>query len=108
MLDLEEPLSPRHARARPGSGDPAIAAGPLTNLVFAVILFAIVFMVAGWNATNKVSLVLKGSQAQAAGLVVGDEVVGVNGLPVTADQISDMISASHGRPVELTVLRRGT
>ena len=49
----------------------------------------------------------QGRQAQAAGLVVGDQVVGVNGLPVTADQISDMISASHGRPVELTVLQKG-
>lgn len=108
VVDLEDALSPQaYWRAPTWKRVTAIAAGPLTNLVFAVVLFAIVFMVAGWNATNKVSLVLKGSQAQAAGLVVGDEVVGVNGLPVTADQISDMISASHGRPVELTVLRKG-
>ena len=108
VQDLEDALSPQaYWRAPTWKRVTAIAAGPLTNLVFAVVLFAIVFMVAGWNATNKVAVVLKDSRAQAAGLVAGDRVVGINGLPVAAGQISNRISASHGRPVTLTVLRNG-
>jgi regulator of sigma E protease len=108
VQDLEDALSPQaYWRAPTWKRVTAIAAGPFTNLVFAVVLFAIVFMVAGWNATNKVALVLKDSRAQAAGLVAGDQVVGIGGRPVTAGQISTRISASHGRPVTLTVLRNG-
>jgi regulator of sigma E protease len=108
VQDLEDALSQQaYWRAPTWKRVTAIAAGPLTNLVFAVVLFAVVFMVAGWSATNKVAVVLKDSRAQAAGLKTGDEVVGINGLPVTANEISDRISASHGRPVKLTVLHKG-
>jgi regulator of sigma E protease len=109
VQDLEDALSAQaYWRAPTWKRVAAIAAGPATNLVFAVCLFAAVFMVAGWSATSRVAVVLHGSQAHAAGLRSGDEVVGIDGLPVTASQISDRISASHGRPVTLTVLRNGS
>ncbi len=109
VQDLEDTLSAQaYWRAPTWKRVFVIAAGPFTNLVFAVVLFAIVFMVAGAKATSNVAVVLPHSQAHAAGLRQGDEVFAVNGLPVSASQISDHISASHGRPVTLTVVRNGS
>jgi regulator of sigma E protease len=108
VQDLEDALSPQaYWRAPTWKRVAAIAAGPVTNLVFAVVLFAIVFMVAGGKATSTVAVVLPKSQAHAAGLRPGDEVVGIDGLPVTPGQISNRISSSHGRPVTLSVIRDG-
>jgi len=108
VTDLEDALSPTaYWRAPTWKRVTAIAAGPLTNLVFAVVLFAIVFMTAGWNPTTKVATVLKGSRAEAAGLQAGDRVVAVNGRAVSPTEISDSISASKGRPIRLLVVRNG-
>ena len=106
VQDLDDALSPQaYWRAPVWKRVAAISAGPVTNLVFAVVLFAIVFMTAGWSATSKVAVVLHNSRAQAAGLHSGDRVIEINGQSVSAGQISDRISASHGRPITLTVLR---
>ncbi|HST24873.1 MAG TPA: M50 family metallopeptidase [Gaiellaceae bacterium] len=108
IVDLEDALSPQaYWRAPTWKRVVAIAAGPVTNLVFAVVLFACVFMVAGWSATTKVAVVLHKSQAAAAGLKSGDQVIEINGSPVTANQISDRINSSRGRPVTLTVVTPG-
>ncbi len=109
VQDLEDALSPQaYWRAPTWKRVAAIAAGPATNLVFAVVLFVVVFMVAGGKATSTVALVLPKSQAHAAGLRPGDQVVGIDGQSVTPGQISDHISASLGRPVKLTVVRHGS
>jgi regulator of sigma E protease len=109
VQDIGDALSPQaYWRAPVWKRVAAISAGPVTNLIFAVVLFAIVFMTAGWNATSKVAVVLDHRPAQAAGLRPGDRVIEINGDPVTANQISDRISASHGRPIQLSVYRNGT
>jgi regulator of sigma E protease len=83
-----------------------ILAGPATNLVFAVVLFAALFVVGGGKATQTVDKVLPGHPAAAIGLRPGDEVVAVNRVLVTAPRdISTRISESHGRPVTLLVHR---
>lgn len=113
VQDIDDALSPQaYWRAPVWKRVAAIAAGPVTNLVFAVVLFAIVFMTAGWSPTNNVAIVLKGSKhnptpAQAAGLRPGDRVIAINGMTVDPSKISDRISASRGKPIVLTVLRNG-
>jgi regulator of sigma E protease len=108
VQDIEDALSPQaYWRAPVWKRVAAISAGPLTNLVFAVVLFAVVFMTAGWNATSKVAVVLNGKPAATAGLRSGDRVIEINGEPVAANQISDRINASHGRLLQLGVLRDG-
>ena len=108
VTDLEDALSPQaYWRAPTWKRVTAIAAGPVTNLVFAVVLFAIVFMTAGWNPTTKVATVLPNSRAEAAGLKVDDRVVAIDGRAVTPRMISDGISASKGRPIRLLVVRNG-
>jgi regulator of sigma E protease len=113
VQDLQDALSPQaYWRAPVWKRVAAIGAGPVTNLLFAVVLFAIVFMTAGWSPTSNVATVLKGSKghptpAQASGLRPGDSVIAVNGVGADASKISDLISASHGKPIVLTVIRKG-
>jgi regulator of sigma E protease len=83
-----------------------IVAGPATNLVLAVALFAGLFLVGGGKATTTVGQVLHGRPAAAMGLTPGDEIVAVNGMPVTPSEIATRISTSEGKPVTLLV-RRG-
>src|SRR5581483_6529737 len=108
VQDIQDALSPQaYWRAPVWKRVAAISAGPLTNLVFAVVLFAVVFMTAGWDATSRVAVVLHGRPAAAAGLHSGDRVIEINGQPVAANQISNRINASHGRALTLGVLRSG-
>jgi regulator of sigma E protease len=85
-----------------------IFAGPGTNLVFAVILFAVLFMLSGGPVKRTVAAVDEDFPAAKAGLRTGDEIVAINRRPVQPDQISDRIAASEGRPITLTVERDGS
>ncbi len=113
VQDLDDALSPTaYWRAPTWKRVTAIAAGPATNLVFAIVLFAIVFMTAGWNPTSKVAALVKSSNgrpttAQMAHLRPGDQVIAINGEVVDPGKISSRINASQGRPITLTVLRNG-
>jgi len=87
----------------------AIGAGPAVNLVFAVILFACVFMVATDTnrTTNQVGSVLAGTPAAQAGLKEGDRLVRINGHRVDPRHMAEEIRATKGQPFRL-VVRRGT
>jgi regulator of sigma E protease len=86
----------------------AILAGPGTNLLFAMALFAVLFMIGGGRATTTVDSVLAGYPAQQAGLMPGDRVLAVNGRPIERPaEIPEQISASKGKPVILLVSRDG-
>ncbi|MGE5274549.1 MAG: M50 family metallopeptidase [Verrucomicrobiota bacterium] len=82
-----------------------ILAGPATNFLLAVALFAILFVAGGGKATNTVGSVLPGKPAAAIGLKPGDEIVTVDGLVVGPRDISREISGSKGKPVTVMVLR---
>ncbi len=84
-----------------------ILAGPATNLVFAVALFAALFSVGGGKATTTVDEVLPGRPAAVVGLRPGDRVIAVDDVPVQPADIPQHISGSNGQPVTLTVQRDG-
>jgi len=86
-----------------------IFAGPGTNLVFAILLIALVYMVGvPSEASRRVDRVDAGSPAQAAGLRPGDVIVAVNGVKAQSfDELSQLIRGSEGEPIEVTV-KRGT
>jgi regulator of sigma E protease len=86
-----------------------IAAGPLTNLVFAVLLLAIVYMVGiPYDASRRVEEVSPKSPAAAAGLQRGDVIIAVNRQPTyTFKAVSRAIKASNGKPIVVSVIRRG-
>ncbi|MFN2470293.1 MAG: RIP metalloprotease [Gaiellaceae bacterium] len=96
-----------------------IAAGPVTNVVFAVVLFAALFLTSsggfrlGFALSNDsnapvVAEVAAGEPAVQMDLRVGDRIVRVGGTMV--DDYADvppLIEASKGAPITLTVVRNG-
>jgi regulator of sigma E protease len=84
-----------------------IAAGPLTNLVFAVILLAIVFMLGVPSKVDRTIATVDAGTPAAEIVRAGDTIVAIDGQPVEGDQISQKIRASNGDPVTLTVERGG-
>jgi regulator of sigma E protease len=84
-----------------------IAAGPLTNLVFAVILLAVVFMLGVPSQVDRTIAKVDPGTPAAQIVRPGDRIVAVNGTAVAPEQISQQIRASNGDPVTLTVERGG-
>jgi regulator of sigma E protease len=82
-----------------------IFAGPGTNLLFAIVIFAVLFMLGGGKATTTIDNVLPGTPAAKAGLHAGDTIVAINGTPVRAKDIPRLISNSKGRPLVVRVER---
>jgi regulator of sigma E protease len=84
-----------------------VSAGPLSNVVFAVITYFALMMIWGLpTLTTQVGDVLQGSPAMAAGLQKGDKILAINGRPVNA--WGDMVSAiqgSGGQPLQVTLER---
>ena len=85
----------------------AIGAGPAVNLVFAVILFAAVFMVATDRSTNIVAETEAGTPARAAGVRAHDRVVEIAGRAVKPEDMPQEIRNTAGRPFTLVVVRHG-
>jgi regulator of sigma E protease len=86
-----------------------ILAGPLTNLVFAVVLLAIVYMLGiPVDASRRVENVSPDTPAASAGLRPGDVIVAVNHQPTTTfKQVSKAIRSSEGSRVVVSVIRHG-
>jgi len=84
-----------------------IAAGPLTNLVFAIVLLATVFMLGVPSKVDRTIATVDPGTPAAEILRAGDTIVAIDGQPVEGDQISEKIRASNGEPVSLTVERAG-
>lgn len=85
-----------------------VAAGPLTNLLFAVLVFAAFAMVYGkLVAAPVISAIAPGSPASAAGLRPGDRIAAIDGEPIASfDEIRERIIPSLGGRVELLVERQ--
>jgi regulator of sigma E protease len=86
-----------------------IAAGPATNLVFAILLLAVVYMIGiPAAASRRVDSVERNTPAARAGLRPGDTILAVNRVPTpTFRQVRDAIRGSRGRPLVISVLRQG-
>jgi regulator of sigma E protease len=86
-----------------------VAAGPLMNFVFGIVVLAGLFMVYGQPRTAPViGQVQEDSAAAQAGLQVGDRVTEANGEKVDRFQdLQRIIRMTVGDPVSLVVLRHG-
>jgi regulator of sigma E protease len=83
-----------------------IGAGPVTNVVLALVLFAAVFSAGTLQASRGVQSVLPGYPAVKAGLRSGDEIVRIAGRAVAADGVQKAIEATRGRPFTIVVERK--
>jgi regulator of sigma E protease len=111
VIDVDDALSPdAYWRSAAWKRIAVIAAGPVTNLLFAVLLLAIVFMLGiPGDANRTVDTVIDGRPAEQAGLRPGDEILAVNGTPTPGfDAVSRRIQATAGEPITLTVERDGS
>lgn len=84
-----------------------IAAGPLVNILSAVVLFIGVYMVGSVQPTRSIEEVLARHPAAAAGVKAGDVIVTIAGHRVQPDTIAKNINATHGRPFVIVVERAG-
>ena len=87
-----------------------VAAGPLTNLLFAVVIFAAFNLAYGKLVTPPVvAQAVAGSPAAAAGIRPGDRVVAVDGEPVADfETLRQRVWPFPGGDFTLTVRRGGT
>jgi regulator of sigma E protease len=91
-----------------------VLAGPLTNLIVAVAIFAAFFMAIGKPVqvdpaeTNVVQRFAAGSVAAAAGVEVGDRIVAIDGAEVAEFRdITERVLMHPGKPIVLAVERDG-
>jgi regulator of sigma E protease len=90
-----------------------IGAGPGTNLLFAILMFSLLLVLGPGRATTTVDEVEReirpGQPTPAAqiGLRPGDRIVAINGTPVDASKMFELIVESDGKPIRVTVERSG-
>ena len=108
LTDVRDALSDdAYWRQRPWKKILVIFAGPGTNALFAIIVFAILFMTGGGKATATIDQVVPKTPAAHMALREGDRIVAINGKPLNkASDIPRLISGSHGKPLTVQV-RRG-
>ena len=82
--DLSEATGGKHELSSKPAGHRfwIMAAGALTNYIFAFILFSFIFMVGVPTLSNEVGQVLKGYPAEKAGIKIGDEILFISGRKV--------------------------
>ena len=85
----------------------AIAAGPVANIALTIVVFTFLFTQVGGNPSRTVASVGKDSPAEAAGILPGDRIVAVDGAPVSGTELGERILSSGGKPLRLTVVRKG-
>lgn len=73
-----------------------VGAGPLFNMLFAVLIFSVVFMVGVPTITAKVGDVQEGSPAFSAGLLTGDMILSIDDKEVR--RWEDLVGIIHDSP----------
>jgi regulator of sigma E protease len=86
-----------------------VAAGPAANFLLAAVLFAVVYGTVGMpRSTTAIGTVVENSAAARAGILPGDQIVGLDGQAIARfDQIQRHIQPRAGQEVQVTVLRDG-
>src|SRR4051812_2027123 len=85
-----------------------VAAGPVFNLVFPVLVFFIVLLGMSEHPTTLVGAVEPGMPAAEAGIRPGDRIVTIEGQKVDLfDDVSEAITPRYDQPTVVTVDRAG-
>ncbi|MFN3371886.1 MAG: M50 family metallopeptidase, partial [Sphingomonadaceae bacterium] len=86
-----------------------VAAGPLINFLFAILIFFVFFMTYGHQITPPVvGQAIAGMPAAEAGVKAGDRIVEIDGRPVERfEDVLRTVSINTGTPIELALERDG-
>lgn len=98
------------AAANPWKRLGVLFAGPLMNLVTAIVVTSVIIALTGVGVPGKVLIenVSENSPAQQAGIQANDVLAAVAGTPVsTLDEAKALIRASIDKPLEMTLERGG-
>lgn len=98
------------AAANPWQRLAVLFAGPLMNLLTAVVVFSIIVAQAGMPVAGivKVEEVVAASPAQQAGLQVNDVIVSINGTPISEIEAArSLIRANIDKPIRFVIERNG-
>jgi regulator of sigma E protease len=89
-----------------------VAAGPLTNFLFSILIFAAVILAIGRDATDlgalpaRVDTVVAGQPAAAAGFQPGDVVRSIDGQSITRfGELQEAIAGKPGQAITFSVVR---
>jgi regulator of sigma E protease len=84
-----------------------VAAGPVINFLFAILIFAAFFMTYGHQITPAVvGKVMDGTPAAAAGLKQGDRILSIDGQGVDRfEDVSRIVAINPGTAIEIRVAR---
>lgn len=81
-----------------------VAAGPAFNFLFAILIFAVVYMTGIPVLASTVGGVEQGSVAFQAGIKEGDTITAVNGRPISQwDQLAAAIAENGGKPIKIRI-----
>ncbi len=87
-----------------------VAAGPIANFIFAILIFALIFVTHGKDvAAPVIGEVTSASAAERAGLQAGDRILSLNGSGIrTFDEIAEFIRLNLDQPIIIEYDRAGT
>lgn len=86
-----------------------VVAGPLFNFLFAILSFAVIFMVGVPSLTTDIGSIQPGSPAEVAGVRAGDNVQSIDGRNVGRwSDLAEIITTSGGKELTLKLKRDGT
>ena len=86
-----------------------VAAGPLVNFLFPILVFTAFFAVAGeWRTPNVVPGIAPGSAAMRAGLQEGDRITAINGSAIERfEDIAAYLQIRPNHPITIEYVRGG-
>ncbi|MBF0094493.1 MAG: RIP metalloprotease RseP [Alphaproteobacteria bacterium] len=107
MTEEERAVSYHHKRL--GQRAAIIVAGPLSNFVFGILVFALMFMTVGQPVTpSVVGQVTPGSAAESAGVLSGDKILSIDGTATPRfSDVQRLVQLSSGAPLHVLLSRQG-
>jgi len=85
-----------------------VVSGPLTNYVFAFLLFSLMFVLGTPALTTDVGEVMKDFPAYSAGIKQGDKIISIDGKNIEywEDLLTEISKATSAKEISLVALRR--
>ncbi len=107
MTEEERSVSFHHKRV--GQRAAIVAAGPIANFLFSIVVLAVLFMTAGQSFTPPdVGGIQPGSAAERAGILPGDIILSVDGTGIQRfEEIRQIVSIRPGQPLAIELNRDG-